>query len=127
MNRKDEYISVRLYPQERRALETMASIESLSISEMVRLSIRESAKSRGIYAVSLSDLQNEKENNMSTIPETKAEPQEEKIILLVDGHPESLAGFLDGEIVVQAAAEMFAAVDPRVVLIRLDDKGEEIK
>jgi uncharacterized protein (DUF1778 family) len=42
-------ITVRLTPEERRALEQMAAQEQRRVSDMVRLAIREAARTRGLW------------------------------------------------------------------------------
>jgi len=42
-------ITVRLTPEERRALEQMAAQEQRRVSDMVRLAIREAARARGLW------------------------------------------------------------------------------
>jgi len=56
MDKKNQFLRVRVYPIEKRALELMANREGLKASEMLREVIREAARARGFFDIGTLDL-----------------------------------------------------------------------
>lgn len=59
MHERDLYVHGRLSKAERRLWEKLASVERVSLSEAVRIALREAGKSRGLWPLPESETESE--------------------------------------------------------------------